>query len=278
MKMKWCSFFALGFAMMFAEVTNATMLPTPVVHLELNGDLTNSGAGGSQYDGVIEIIGSQGGTPAFVTGQYGQGLAINPDMTYPGGTGAVPINNGNDVAIPYTLPDEGTIAMWYNFQSPHYNYTGIFNNSSDGDQWEGWAESWTRTIDGVSGHCFGARAGGYYNQSMYHLYSDGWQHLALTWDRNDADPTKCDFTVYYNGATHSGARLTNKGWDAPGDTFYLGGNHGNSCGNGVWDDVRIYDVCLTDNQVAAIMSVPEPSTLVLLLSAIGFFFIRKRGK
>ena len=278
MRMKFCfSFLVLGVVALCVSVAAAEILPTPVVHLKLDGDLTNSGSGGSAYDGVLETAAPNGGTPVYVSAMEGQGLQINPSLPYPGGTtDTVPADNGNNVAVSYTLPDSGTIALWYDFTSPHYNYQGIFNNSAHRDKWECWADAWDH--DGGRGNCFGARAGGYYADAMIIPFTDGWHHVALTWTRHTDDPTKVDFTTYYDGATNPGATITNVSWSDPGDKFLLGGNYGNGNGNGTWDDVRIYDECLTGDQVAAVMtSVPEPSTLALLLTAmVSFYALRRR--
>ena len=250
MRMNWLCVLALGLAVTFAGVAGAVQMPTPMVYLNMEGNLANSGAGGSAYDGTIEMIGPNGGTPIYVTGMNSQGIKINPDLIYLDGTADE--DAANDVAIPYTLTDKGTIALWYSFTSPHYDYQQLFNNSGHHDQWECWADAYDGHDEG-KGHCVGARAGGYYTEDMMMSYGDGWHHVALTWARHDADPTKVDFTIYYDGATTDGARVTDVTWADPGDTVYLGGNYGNSNGNGTWDEVLIFDECLTDDQIVAVM-------------------------
>jgi hypothetical protein len=254
MKAKWCvGLLAVGFVAMFVGVAAAVTLPNPVVYLKMDGNLNNSGTGGSACNGYVETIGPNGGTPIYAAGKDGQGFMINPSLDYTGfGTGDVPANNANDVAVNYTLSNQGTIALWYNFAAPHFNYQEIFNNSGNNEEWEMWCDAWD---DGAGrGDCYGARAGGYYTPTFLYSYTNGWHHCALTWNKHDGNLV--DFTLYYDGNTKPGAMIVNAPWSDPGAKFILGGNYGNSNGTGTWDEVRIYNQRLTDEQIVAVKRIP----------------------
>ena len=72
-----------------------------------------------------------------------------------------------------------------------------------------------------------------------------------------------DGSLAANGATTS---TTTEYWYAPGDTFAVGGNYGNTCANGYFDDVRIYDSALTASQVGSM--VPEPGTFAMSIAGL----------
>ena len=68
-------------------------------------------------------------------------------------------------------------------------------------------------------------------------------------------------------------------WQAPGDTFYLGGgNDANTYGVGAFDEVGIWSTRLTCDQVQDVFlnGVPEPGTLVLLLMGSVAILFRRR--
>ena len=67
---------------MFVDVAAAVTLPAPVIYLKMDGNLTNSGSGGSAYNGAIDRSGALNdwGTPVYSTAKNGQGICLNPNM------------------------------------------------------------------------------------------------------------------------------------------------------------------------------------------------------
>ena len=61
--------------------------------------------------------------------------------------------------------------------------------------------------------------------------------------------------MYVDGILRDEASGT---WVAPGDYFYLaGGNAGNDFGDGVWDEVRIYERALTPLEIQLMASMSD---------------------
>jgi hypothetical protein len=261
MKAKWCvGLLAFGFVAMFVGVAAAVTLPNPVIYLKMDGNLTNSGTGGSAYNGAIDRSGTLNdwGDPVYNTAKDGQGICLNPNLVPTGDdimADGVPFKDvgGRNIAIPYVPANSGTIAMWYNVTSPMYQYISWFNDEVDmanprsSDAWEGWINEY----GGV-----GARVYGWDSNMVSDLppaEAIGWHHLAFTWNRHDG--TKVDTALYLDGIV-TGSVLTNLDWGDPGPTFYIGGNHHNSVANGTFDEVRIYEERLTDEQIAAVKRIP----------------------
>lgn len=229
----------------------------PVVQWNMDGSLANSGSGGSACDGTL--VDGANGSHAYVAGRIGQGLDLgNPNPT-------TDKTQGDYVSTNYTMPDEGTVALWY-YAEDWYNYQTIFDNSVHQDQWEFWIYN-----NGIARF----RVGGGSEVSFDLDNLDGpesWYHLAVSWQR---DGSTVDTQLYVNGVL----RDENTGsWATPGTSFFLGGgNDGNTYGTGIWDDVRIYERSLSLNEVRTLAQVPEPAALLLLaLGAPGLCFLRRR--
>jgi hypothetical protein len=192
---------------------------TPVVHLTLDSTATNSGSGGATYDATL-VNGP--GYVDGVVGSHGLDLAKASDQY---------------VSVPYTLPDQGTIALWYYVRS-YYNYNSVFDNSVQQDDWEMWVYGDARLRFRIGG------TGG--DVTFDDLNSIGgvgkWYHFVTTWDKNGS------VELYVNGSSKGSSAVT--GWINPGATFYVGGgNAGNTAGDGVVDDLRIYNTELDSGQV-----------------------------
>lgn len=150
----------------------------------------------------------------------------------------------------------GTIALWYYARGPWYNYQTVLDNAVNSEYWEGWIYNTGLLRIRVSN----LSGGGAVSCDLNALRgSNAWYHIAFTWDRAAAE-TK----LYVDGVLRSTAALTDAGWAAPSPTLFLaGGNPGNTKGNGVWDEVRVYDRALTGDEIPALMALP-PSTGTLL--------------
>ena len=243
-------------------VSAGTVLADPIVHYKLDGDLVNSGTGGSSYDAdFVDTDDDDTREYKYVTGACcatGQGLSLagNPQSTSTGGT---------YVNTNYVPGESGTIALWYK-PTTFYNYQSILdNNTTSSEDWEFWIYA-----DGIAR--FRTRGG----NVSYDLDNLGganqWYHLALTWDRQDADSTKADIQLYVDGELRQSNTST---WVDPNNVFLAGGHIGNNYGLGVWDDVRMYDYVLSGAEISALV-IPEPSALMLLAFAVLSFVFRRR--
>ncbi len=237
-----------------------TALAEPIVHWTLDGDLVNSGTGGSQYDGVF--VGTE--VYEYVTGaccatEQGLSLAANPQSANTGGTHV----NSN-----YVPGNSGTIALWYK-PTTFYNYQSIFDNgTASSEDWEFWIYA-----DGIAR--FRTRNPGVVSYDLDNLEgANHWYHMAITWDRQTVDPTKTDIQLYVDGVLRQSAVST---WADPSNVFLGGGHALNNYGRGVWDDVRIYDRVLLGGEIAALV-VPEPSALLLLAPAIALGLALRRRR
>jgi hypothetical protein len=274
MKAKWfLGLLALGFVAMFVSVAAAQQLPAPVVYLKMDGNLNNSGAGGSAYNGSVETaVVVPGNDPIYGAGKSSDALNLNPALVVT--TSAQPVDQGNNVAVNYTLPNSGTISMWYKFSTPAYDYQSLINNSAGADAWE----MYSTRLSKVGGRIIdlpqtpdpgtGAQEWWYIGNSTVWLYGVAteptWHHVAFEWNRHTDNPALVDTTFYLDGAvptytksgvTYYGNRL-NRPWTDPGSTIYLGGNHGNTNATGYFEEVRIYDQVLAADQIAALMRIP----------------------
>jgi len=202
-------------------------LAEPVIHWTFDKSPANCGSGGSAYDAVFH------NSPGYAKGSSGSSaLALDGVDDY--------------ISVEYTLPEQGSIALWY-YAKPWYNYQSIFDNSVNADDWEMWIDEkgtlWSRIESGK----------GQVGCDLNKLEgSNHWYHIVFSWDRTN------DITsLSVNGKERSSSGIKG-GWVNPGKTFYLGGgNKGNTPGNGIFDDVRIYDMMLTPGHVQKIYAETE---------------------
>ena len=231
----------VGIAAAFAASAVAETTPVPVVYLKLNGNFKNSGSGGCAYDGTLEQ-GSANLVHAYVADRKGN---ANSAVILTPTTAGTANGTGNDLAISYKLTNSGTIDFWYKTASTKYRSQELYNNSAGPEAWEMWIYE-SNTLA-----CHTGVAGGNTIQTSATFDADTWYNIVFTWTRETSDPSKVDCVVYVNGKVV--ATATGASWIIdPGRTFYLGGNHNNTCAIGSFDDVVIYDTALTAAQVASV--------------------------
>jgi hypothetical protein len=129
----------------------------------------------------------------------------------------------------------------------------LFDNSVQQDDWEMW-------IYGVAPNYgvarFRVQSGGEVSANLVNLSADGdprgdWFHFAATWKR--LSDTTVENNLYVNGRLQQ-SRVGP--WVDPGTTFFLGGgNNGNDYGDGLWDDVRLYERALTAGEIRLLASM-----------------------
>ena len=114
--------------------------------------------------------------------------------------------------------------------------------------------------------------------------SGHWYHLAGGYDAGGGgislfvrDMTSDSSATAYNGSGDSG--LTTHGAGLSLGTVQYNGGYVNYAANTYVDEVRVFDTALTDDEVASLEVVPEPSAALLFgLGAIGFVgAVRRRA-
>lgn len=197
------------------------------------------------FDGTaVDVAGSNavvlGGAPVYVKTQGGllKGLSC-------GGT-------ADNAAISNVMGSGvGTIALWYYARGPWYNYQTVLDNPVYQEYWESWID-----INGfLKFRVSNKTDGGLVQFDLDNLKgSNTWYHIAYVWDRA-ARQTR----LYIDGSQRATATLSDAGWAAPASTLFLAGGHpGNTKGNGIWDEVRVYDRALGMEEIAALTVIPPP--------------------
>ena len=205
--------------------------PTPVVKYDFEGNLTNTGSGGSSYNANLQ---NGAGTTVFAEGVEGdQALEVANDH----------VNTGGDyIDTHYTLTETGSISFWCK-PTEYYNYNSIFDTSADANDWEMWIYSTGVARFRIEGDSYvSAQLGD----------AGEWYHLAVTWAREGDEVL---LNIFLDGRLQD---LDRGAWIDPGETLYLlGGNDGNMGANMTLDDFRIYDSLLTSDEIMAIYQQKE---------------------
>ena len=220
-------------------------MPTPVVHYEFEGNTSNSGSGGTTYDGTV-VDGSLGNT-SYVQGKIGQGFYLdNPQDT---------MTDGDYVSTPYVMTDQGTISFFVK-PGEFFDWLGLFDNKGSlisGAPQEDW-ECWIY----ADGRCrFRVESNAYITKDLDDTGgANQWHHIAVSWFRGVGQDT-VNVCMYVNGELVGGD--DGGTWIDPGTEFYIGGgNDLNEYGNGIFDDFRIYDVALESWQVEELYNLGNP--------------------
>ena len=195
----------------------------PVVHLALDGTVTNSGTGGARYDAALS------GGPVWTNGWNNKGQALALYRT-------------NDLAsVLYRMPASGSVALWYYVPGPWYNYNEVFDNSGDKDNYECW-------IDNSGKLYFRPTAA---STASYSLGSGSnrWYHIVGTWDALSSN-----VVLYVNGVERGrGVNTSGSAWPVAGSNLLIGGgNAGNTNGTGIASDVQIFETPLSSNRVTEV--------------------------
>jgi len=209
-------FMALGFVA-------AVRAQTPVVHWSFEGGAaTNRGSGGATYNATLS------GAFAFTNGIDGDGLCLL------GGSQGY-------AKLSYTYGSRGTVALWYK-PSRFYQYNSVYDNSIHSEWWEMWIYQDGRVRSRINN---ADTSGVEYDLDNLNG-SNHWYHIAFVWDNVSTNVTR----LFIDGVERQSGKIT--AWVAPGTNVYFGGHTGNSSGEGVLDDVRIYDTALTAVQVQSV--------------------------
>jgi len=254
-------------AVVVACLAPATARAEMMVYLKLDGDTTNSSAYGSLYDGTL-VEEDDGLDPAWVTGQVDQALDTNN----------LHVDDLRDyVEIPYKLPNAGTIMLWHFTEC--YNYNPLVDNSGSvpayaANDYEIWAQG-NGNVYAKAQH---NKATGFDLDNIDGR--DKWHHYTMTWEKKTDTTGRVD--LYIDGKWRNGLDVDGIAgdglWRDAGDYVYLGGgNHGNRPGDGLFDEVRIFNTVLTEAEIGSF--IPEPCTLLLLVTgALLGIVARRRGR
>jgi hypothetical protein len=220
--------------------------------------LKNWGTGGATYDGAM-IDGADGAHsyPTLNPGNH----ALEFECPQKG--------DGDHLQTKYTMADEGTISFWCR-PDEFFNWLALMDNSVNNAEWEMWVYG-----SGVARFRISSTA---YVSSpdLDTLGGPGeWQHFAVSWDRMGDNVV---LRMFVNGDCVGADTGT---WADPGEYFYLPtGQAANDCGDVAFDDFRIYEQALTPEQIEEVFEsypIPEPSVVMLLISALAFCGLRRRA-
>lgn len=207
----------------------------PVVYYKFNGDLTNSGTGGSTLNAVV----NGPNATAYASTNFGSGL----DLTSNPAAVDSKTGTGNYLSVNYKLADNGTIATRFT-ASELFNFVTLWSNSSQGNDWESWVYGDGRIAARAN------RDTPILGQSIWDLADPtGSNHIAFTWTRNGADMV---VKMYVNGEFVDERVGV---WRDSGDTVFIGGGiaadnaSSNQYGLGTFDEFRIYSSALSNAEI-----------------------------
>lgn len=271
---------------------------------DTSGLVASDTAGAVANDATWQEAGGAGLTLG-VAGQIGEAISLDGDN---GGDRHYIVSNGPGASMEIAGTTALSISMWIRPNlTQNSGATGIFtgrgssiNRASDTFTNQFWGTGW-EVVNGDGRRLRGDSTGATRSVELY----DGteseteWFHVVFTWEGDgagvaasaDDDPT----AVYINGllATDGNADVNADLYNS--GTWIIGGDPGATADRnfgGLLDDLAVYDMALTPQNVAAIYAggllgrnaaevglVPEPaSILVALLGATiaGAIGIRKR--
>jgi len=218
--------------------------------------------------------------PAYVPGEFGNALSIGP------GSYGSALREHNVVwsnVNQYLNPDRGTISAWFKQNSNPVDFDHGVYRIFDGDYGLG-------SGIGLSSHTpfpnsgptqlyFGMDFGGAGSGVSANIsaFNGTWIHVAGVWDRNGIANTNDKIRLYVNGTV--AASTTVGGWGSTVGQFadIAGANDNNIVNQFAVDNLKVYDVALTDfSDRFNESSIPEP-TCLCLIGTLGALLLRRRS-
>jgi hypothetical protein len=142
------------------------------------------------------------------------------------------------VSIPVTLPDNGTIEMWFKPDSL-FNFNTLWDSPVGTNDWECWVYSTGVIAARVASNQTLVQ----YNLNLLYGGALQWFHVAFTWEKTGST------NLYVNGVLRDTKSTV---WIAPANTLYVGGgNVGNTKGKGQADEFRIWNTVRTAEEISA---------------------------
>jgi hypothetical protein len=220
--------------------------------------------------GGLDVVGN----PAYVPGVFGNGVSIGP-----GGYNIVDrehtvVWSGVDQ---FLSPEQGTISVWYKQNSDPVGFDHGVYRLFDGGYGLGTGIGLTSLASfpaaGPPLLSFGMSFGGTDTGVAYNIspFNGTWIHVAGVWDRTGIDNTADTIRLYINGNVV--ASTTSAGWGTTVGQFadIAGGNDQNIAGQFAIDNLKVYNVAVTDFSDRFVEGIPEPASACLALLAIVFF-------
>lgn len=254
-------------------MTSAHSSVTLVAYLPLDGN-TSAGAG-TAVNGTA--IGTNAGTPTYVTGKFGQAGSFNNS----GAASTTPsdwaVSLGN---LDTTYASSFSVSVWIKTDTAGYSKDeAIFGNKN----WSsGGNVGWNITNQNNSGLNFNA-TGGTRRDRDINFNDTNWNLVSVTFDR-----TNNVVTSYLNGAVVGTDTISPNGTANMGagfNTLIGGSGNGAYSGNADMDDAAIYSGVLSAGEVALLWNggagnlataVPEPSAL--MLGGLGLLALLRRQR
>ena len=203
------------------------------------------------------------GNPAYVPGQFGNGLTLGPgSYVSQHRVRNVVWNSVNS----YVLADRGTIEAWFKQNSDPVAFANGVYRVFDGAYGMGagvglWSDAANNALNfDVS---FGGADVGV--QTSVSPMNGTWIHLAGVWDRAGIAGSGDKVRLYVNGSIVASSTASNWGNTVGQSADIGGGNDNNIAGKFAVDNLKVFNTALTDfSDRFDESALPEPAGLTLL--------------
>ena len=218
------------------------------------------------------------GNPDYPPGVFGNGLSIGPGSYYSQAREHTVVWSGVDQ---FLNPEQGTISVWYKQNSNPLNFDhGVYRLFDGPYGLSTGIGLWTQSSfpsPGPPTLNFGMDFGGTVASVSYDSSSlnGPWIHVAGVWNRNGIDSTANTIRLYINGNVV--ASTTSAGWGTSVGQLadIAGGNDGNIAGQFAIDNLKVYNVAVTDFSDRFTEGIPEPTSACLALIAMILLAVRR---
>jgi hypothetical protein len=213
------------------------------------------------------------GNPDYVPGIFGNGLSIGPGSYFNQAREHTVVWSGLDQ---YLSPEQGTISVWYKQNSDPISFEHGVYRLFDG----GYGLGSGIGLQSIAAYpdpgppllYFGMAFGGTDTEVSYNIspFNGTWIHVAGVWDRNGIANTADTIRLYINGSVV--ASTTIGGWGTTVGQYadIAGGNDQKIAGQFAIDNLKVYNVAVTDFSDRFVESIPEPASASLVFVAMVF--------
>lgn len=202
-------------------------------HLQLHLGFEGQVADDSRFRRTVQLKGPAIEDPQqYPTAVFGRGLQLSGQQF---------------VSVDYRLPETGGLCMWY-WAHRWYDYQTIFDQPRHRNAWEMWIDQHARLKFRLTPQ---------QKQPLYHRFHpvghrNGWQHIGLTWSRDESGDTAV--RLFVNARVSESMTLRAADWVPIGERLHLGGGHpGNTRADGIMDDVFVWDCPLKSGDIHRLM-------------------------
>ena len=189
-------------------------------------------------------------TPVYATGKYGSCVELNGTSDYFDMTTTNVLNTGTE---PFTF------AAWLNSDTEADGAYHVLHQL-------GGRVILHQVIDGTDSKLGTWIGGAFYSLTGDYITTNTWQHIAMTFE-----PLTKTHKYYVNGS-YVGKTVSKNAFESKTGGFRIGAHkNGSSLWNGKLDEVYMYKVVLTEEQISALMSNQEITNLNNLEEEKGIF-------